>query len=132
MLIRDHINLTGSSPLVGARFIDMSMAYSTRLRDLARSVDPGLPQGVYVQFPGPQFETPADVRMAGALGGDLVGMSTTIETIAARELGAEILGISLVTNLAAGISPEPLSHHDVLEAGREAAPRLRRLLGGIA
>ena len=132
VLIRDHINLTGNSPLVGARFIDMSMAYSTRLRDLARSVDPGLPEGVYVQFPGPQFETPAEVRMAGALGGDLVGMSTTIETIAARELGAEVLGISLVTNLAAGISPEPLSHDDVLEAGREAAPRLRRLLGGIA
>jgi purine-nucleoside phosphorylase len=132
VLIRDHINLTGSSPLVGARFIDMSMAYSTRLRDLARSVDPGLREGVYVQFPGPQFETPAEVRMAGALGGDLVGMSTTIETIAARELDAEVLGISLVTNLAAGISPEPLSHDEVLEAGREAAPRLRRLLGGIA
>ncbi len=132
VLIRDHINLTGSSPLVGARFIDMSMAYSARLRDLARSVNPGMPEGVYVQFPGPQFETPAEVRMAAALGGDLVGMSTTIETIAARELGAEVLGISLVTNLAAGISPEPLSHEDVLDAGREAAPRLRHLLGGIA
>jgi purine-nucleoside phosphorylase len=131
VLIRDHINLTGSSPLVGARFIDMSMAYSARLRDLARSVAPGMPEGVYVQFPGPQFETPAEVRMAVALGGDLVGMSTTLETIAARELGAEVLGISLVTNLAAGISPEPLSHDDVLEAGREAAPRLRQLLGGI-
>jgi purine-nucleoside phosphorylase len=132
VLIRDHINLTGSSPLVGARFIDMSMAYSARLRDLARSVAPGMPEGVYVQFPGPQFETPAEVRMAAALGGDLVGMSTTLETIAARELGAEVLGISLVTNLAAGISPEPLSHEDVLEAGREAAPRLRQLLGRIA
>jgi purine-nucleoside phosphorylase len=132
VLIRDHINLTDSSPLTGARFIDMSMAYSTRLRDLARAVDPGLPEGVYVQFRGPQFETPAEVRMAGALGGDLVGMSTTLETIAARELGAEVLGISLVTNLAAGISAEPLSHEEVLEAGREAAPRLRRLLAGIA
>jgi purine-nucleoside phosphorylase len=108
------------------------MAYSARLRDLARSVAPGLPEGVYVQFPGPQFETPAEVRMAAALGGDLVGMSTTIETIAARELGAEVLGISLVTNLAAGISPDSLSHEEVLEAGREAAPRLRQLLGGIA
>jgi purine-nucleoside phosphorylase len=132
VLIRDYINLTGSSPLMGARFIDMSMPYSARLRDLARSVDPDLPEGIYVQFRGPQFETPAEVRMAGVLGGDLVGMSTTIETIAARELGAEVLGISLVTNLAAGISPQPLSHEEVLEAGREAAPRLRRLLGGIA
>jgi purine-nucleoside phosphorylase len=132
VLIRDYINLTGMSPLVGARFIDMSMAYSARLRDLARSVDSALPEGVYVQFRGPQFETPAEVRMAGALGGDLVGMSTTLETIAARELGAEVLGFSLVTNLAAGISSEPLSHDEVLAAGREAAPRLRRLLGGIA
>jgi purine-nucleoside phosphorylase len=132
MLIRDFINLTGTSPLMGARFIDMSMPYSARLGDLARSVDPDLPEGVYVQFRGPQFETPAEVRMAGVLGGDLVGMSTTLETIAARELGAEVLGISLVTNLAAGISPHPLSHEEVLEAGREAAPRLRRLLGGIA
>jgi purine-nucleoside phosphorylase len=110
----------------------MSMPYSARLRDLARSVDPDLPEGVYVQFRGPQFETPAEVRMAGTLGGDLVGMSTTLETIAARELGAEVLGISLVTNLAAGISPQPLSHQEVLEAGREAAARLRRLLAGIA
>jgi purine-nucleoside phosphorylase len=132
VLIRDHINLTGTTPLTGARFIDLSMAYAARLRDLARSVDPGLPEGVYVQFGGPQFETPAEVRMAGVLGGDLVGMSTTLETIAAREMGAEVLGISLVTNLAAGISPQPLSHEEVLEAGREAAPRLRRLLAGIA
>lgn len=132
VLLRDYINLTGESPLRGARFIDMSTPYSTRLRDLARAVDPGLPEGVYVQFRGPQFETPAEVRMAGVLGGDLVGMSTTLETIAARELGAEVLGISLVTNLAAGISPTPLSHDEVLEAGREAAPRLRRLLAGIA
>ena len=132
VLIRDHINLTGTTPLLGARFIDLSAAYSARLRDLARSVDPGLAEGVYVQFRGPQFETPAEVRMAGVLGGDLVGMSTTLETIAARELGAEVLGISLITNLAAGISAEPLSHEDVLKAGQEAAPRLRRLLTGIA
>jgi purine-nucleoside phosphorylase len=131
VLIRDYINLTGSSPLIGARFIDMSMPFSARLRDLARSVEPDLPEGVYVQFRGPQFESPAEVRMAGVFGGDLVGMSTTLETIAARELGAEVLGISLVTNLAAGISPTPLSHEEVLEAGREAAPRLRRLLAGI-
>jgi purine-nucleoside phosphorylase len=132
VLIRDYINLTGTSPLLGARFIDMSEPYSRRLRDLARAVDPGLPEGVYVQFRGPQFETAAEVQMAGVLGGNLVGMSTTLETIAARELGAEVLGISLVTNLAAGISPLPLSHEEVLEAGREAAPRLRQLLAGIA
>jgi purine-nucleoside phosphorylase len=132
VLIRDYINLTGTSPLLGARFIDMSEPYSRRLRDLARSVERDLPEGVYVQFRGPQFETPSEVRMAGVLGGDLVGMSTTLETIAARELGAEVLGISLVTNLAAGISPTPLSHEEVLEAGREAAPRLRQLLTGIA
>jgi purine-nucleoside phosphorylase len=87
---------------------------------------------VYVQFGGPQFETPAEVRMAGVLGGDLVGMSTALETIAAREAGLEVLGISLVTNLAAGISAEPLNHAEVLQAGREAAPRLRQLLAGIA
>jgi purine-nucleoside phosphorylase len=132
VLIRDHINLTGSTPLLGPRFIDLSVAYSARLRDLARTVDPDLPEGVYVQFRGPQFETPAEVRMARLLGGDLVGMSTTLETIAARELGAEVLGISLITNLAAGISAEPLSHEEVLVTGQQAAPRLQRLLSGIA
>ncbi len=132
VLISDHINLTAATPLIGATFIDLTEAYSHRLRDLARTVDPDLPEGVYVQFRGPQFETPAEVRMAGILGGDLVGMSTTLETIAARERGLEVLGISLVTNLAAGISAEHLNHTEVLEAGREAAPRLRRLLAGIA
>ncbi len=132
VLIRDHINLTAVTPLVGATFIDMTEAYSARLRDLAREVQPSLPEGVYVQFHGPSFETPAEVTMAGILGGDLVGMSTTLETIAAREAGLEVLGISLVTNLAAGISPTPLHHEEVLEAGAEAAPRLRILLAGIA
>ena len=132
VLIADHINLTGASPLRGATFVDLSEAYSGDLRQLARIVDPELPEGVYVQFGGPQFETPAEVRMAGILGGDLVGMSTAIETIAAREAGLRVLGISLVTNLAAGISPEPLNHQEVLEAGRAAAPRLRTLLAGIA
>jgi purine-nucleoside phosphorylase len=132
VLIADHINLTGASPLVGATFVDLSEAYAGELRQLARTVDPDLPQGVYVQFGGPQFETPAEVRMAGILGGDLVGMSTAIETIAAREAGLRVLGISLVTNLAAGISPEPLNHQEVLDAGRAAAPRLRSLLAGIA
>jgi purine-nucleoside phosphorylase len=85
-----------------------------------------------VQFHGPQFETPAEVKMAGIIGGDLVGMSTALEAIAARQVGLEVLGISLVTNLAAGISPTPLNHEEVLEAGRKAAPRLRTLLAGIA
>jgi purine-nucleoside phosphorylase len=132
VLIRDHINLTGTTPLAGPTFIDLSEAYASRLRDLARSIQPELPEGVYVQFHGPQFETPAEVRMAAILGGDLVGMSTALEAIAAREAGMEVLGISLVTNLAAGISPTPLNHEEVLEAGREAAPRLRRLLTRIA
>lgn len=131
VLLRDHINLTGDTPLRGATFIDLSEAYSRRLRDLARQVDPDLPEGVYVQFRGPQYETPAEVRMAGIVGGDLVGMSTTLETIAARAVGLEVLGISLVTNLASGVGAEPLSHADVIEAGRAAAPRLKALLRGL-
>ncbi|GAB3624134.1 purine-nucleoside phosphorylase [Mariniluteicoccus endophyticus] len=132
VLISDHINLTADTPLRGAAFIDMSEAYSSRLRDLARQVTPDLPEGVYVQFRGPQYETPAEVRMAKVLGGDLVGMSTTLETIAAREAGLEVLGISLATNLAAGISPTPLDHAEVIQAGKDAAPKLRALLRGLA
>jgi purine-nucleoside phosphorylase len=132
VLIADHINLTGQSPLRGATFIDLTEVYSGRLRALARQVAPDLPEGVYVQFRGPQYETPAEVRMAGILGGDLVGMSTTLEAIAAREAGMEVLGISLVTNAAAGISPEPLSHREVIQAGLDAEPRLRALLAGLA
>ncbi|WP_392507229.1 purine-nucleoside phosphorylase [Naumannella halotolerans] len=132
VLIADHINLTGASPLAGATFIDLTDAYSRRLRELAREVDPALPEGVYVQFRGPQYETPAEVRMAKVLGGDLVGMSTALETIAAREAGMEVLGISLATNLAAGISPTPLDHAEVIEAGQAAAPKLRSLLRGLA
>jgi purine-nucleoside phosphorylase len=131
VLIADHINLTGATPLRGATFIDLTEAYSRRLRDLAREVDPGLHEGVYVQFHGPAYETPAEVRVAGILGGDLVGMSTTLETVAAREAGLEVLGISLVTNLAAGISATPLSHAEVIEAGQQAAPQLRALLAGL-
>ncbi|MCW5951030.1 MAG: purine-nucleoside phosphorylase, partial [Propionibacteriaceae bacterium] len=131
VLIRDHINLTGATPLEGATFIDLTEAYSLRLRELAREVDPTLDEGVYVQFRGPQYETPAEVKMAGILGGDLVGMSTTLETIAAREAGLEVLGISLVTNLGAGISAEPLDHAEVIAAGKAAEPRLRALLAGL-
>lgn len=132
VLIRDHINLTGASPLEGATFVDLTDLYSQRLRDLARSIDPTLPEGVYVQFRGPHYETPAEVRMASILGGDLVGMSTTLEAIAARQVGMEILGLSLMTNLAAGISPTPLSHEEVIQAGQDAAPRIAKLLADIA
>ncbi|HWJ09614.1 MAG TPA: purine-nucleoside phosphorylase [Nocardioides sp.] len=131
VLISDHINLTGQSPIVGATFVDLTDLYSARLRDLCREVEPTLDEGVYVQFTGPHYETPAEVRMAGILGGHLVGMSTTLEAIAAREAGMEILGISLVTNLAAGLSGEPLDHAEVLEAGRQAATRMGALLGEV-
>lgn len=131
VVLKDHINLTGDTPLRGATFIDLSEAYSPRLRDLAHGVDAALPEGVYVQFRGPQYETPAEVKMAGILGGDLVGMSTTLETIAAREAGLEVLGLSLVTNAAAGMSETNLDHAEVLQAGRDAGPRLAALLGGI-
>ena len=132
VLISDHLNLTGATPLTGATFIDLTDVYAARLRALARTVEPDLPEGVYVQFQGPQYETPAEVKMAGILGGDLVGMSTALEAIAAREAGMEVLGISLVTNLAAGISPTPLDHQEVIDAGRAAEPHLRSLLSGLA
>ena len=131
VLISDHINLTATSPLEGATFVDLTDLYSPRLRDLARTVDPTLAEGVYAQFPGPHYETPAEVRYAKTIGADLVGMSTALEAIAARHAGMEVFGISLVTNLAAGISPQPLSHHEVLEAGTEAGPRISRLLAGF-
>ena len=131
VLIRDHLNLTAASPVEGANFVDLTDLYSTRLRELAREVDPGLDEGVYVQFRGPHYETPAEVQMARILGGDLVGMSTALEAIAARQSGLEVLGISLVTNLAAGVGDQPLSHEDVLEAGQAAAGRCGRLLAAI-
>ena len=131
VLIRDHINLTAASPIEGANFVDLTDLYSPRLRDLALGVDPDLDQGIYVQFRGPQYETPAEVRMAKILGGDLVGMSTALEAIAARQSGMEVLGISLVTNLAAGMGDQPLAHDEVIQAGEEAAERCGRLLGAI-
>ncbi|WP_258723941.1 purine-nucleoside phosphorylase [Cellulomonas sp. NS3] len=131
VLIRDHLNLTATSPLEGATFVDLTDLYSSRLRDVARTVDPSLDEGVYVQFRGPHYETPAEVAMAGRLGGDLVGMSTTIEAIAAHHAGLEVLGLSLVTNLAAGISATPLSHAEVLEAGQAAGPRISALLAQV-
>jgi purine-nucleoside phosphorylase len=139
VLISDHVNLTGRSPLTGplppapfaSRFVDLTDLYSARLRALARTVDPDLPDGVYVGFHGPHFETPAEIRMAGTIGGDLVGMSTVLEAIAARHVGMEVLGISLATNLAAGISDVPIDGADVLAAGDAAAERIGRLLLAI-
>jgi purine-nucleoside phosphorylase len=131
VLIRDHINLVSQSPIEGANFVDLTDVYTPRLRDLAREVDPDLDEGVYVQFRGPHYETPAEVQMAKVLGGDLVGMSTSLEAIAARQSGMEVLGISIVTNPAAGISKTPLDHAEVLEAGRAAADRCGRLLAAV-
>jgi purine-nucleoside phosphorylase len=131
VLIADHINLTATSPIEGATFVDLTDLYSSRLRALCREVDPSLDEGVYVQFPGPHYETPAEIAMVRAIGGTLVGMSTTLEAIAAREAGMEVLGISLVTNLAAGISGESLNHEEVLGAGRTAAARMGGLLAEV-
>jgi len=131
VLISDHINLTADSPLEGATFIDLTDLYSKRLRDLARTVDSTLDEGVYVQFRGPHYETPAEVQMAKTIGGHLVGMSTALEAIAAREAGMEILGFSLMTNLAAGIQKTPLNHEEVLQAGRDAEVRISALLAAI-
>jgi len=131
VLISDHINLTAATPLEGATFIDLTNLYSLRLRDLARTIDPGLDEGVYCQFTGPQYETPAEVRMAKAIGGHMVGMSTALEAIAARQSGMEILGFTLVTNMAAGIQTTPLSHEEVMEAGHAAGPVISSLLARV-
>jgi purine-nucleoside phosphorylase len=131
VLISDHLNLTARSPLVGAQFVDLVDAYSPRLRALARDVDPSLAEGVYAGLPGPHYETPAEIRMLRTLGADMVGMSTVHETIAARAAGAEVLGVSLVTNLAAGMTGEPLNHAEVLEAGRQSATRMGSLLSEV-
>ncbi len=131
VLISDHINLTATSPIIGANFVDLTDLYSPRLRALCKEVDATLEEGVYVQFPGPHYETPAEINMVRVMGGDLVGMSTVLEAIAAREAGAEVLGISLVTNLAAGLTGEPLNHEEVLQAGRDSATRMGALLAQV-
>ena len=128
VLISDHLNLTARSPLVGATFVDLTDLYATRLRALAREIDPSLAEGVYAALPGPHFETPAEIRMLRTLGADLVGMSTALEAIAARAAGLEVFGLSMVTNAAAGITGEALDHLEVLEAGRAAAGRLGQFL----
>lgn len=128
VLISDHLNLTAASPLVGARFVDLTDLYSPRLRGIAKEIDSSLEEGVYAGLPGPHFETPAEIRMLRTMGADLVGMSTVLEAIAARAAGAEVFGLSLVTNLAAGITGEPLNHIEVLEAGKAAATEMGELL----
>lgn len=131
VLLRDHLNLTGATPLRGATFVDLTEAYSPRLRAVAHEVDPSLPEGVYAQMHGPAYETPAEVAMVGVLGGQLVGMSTALETIAARAAGLEVLGLSLVTNHAAGTTGEALDHEEVLQTGRDSAERCGRLLADV-
>jgi purine-nucleoside phosphorylase len=139
VLIRDHLNLMGASPLSGpappagyrGRFLDLTELYPAKLRDLAREVDPTLTEGVYAAGAGPQYETPAEVAMLRRMGADLAGGSTALEAIAAHHLGASVLGISLVTNMAAGVSPTPLDHDEVLAAGAAAAPYLAQLLAGV-
>ncbi len=127
VLISDHLNLTAVSPIEGANFVDLTDLYASRLRDIARSVEPGLQQGVYVQLPGPHYETPAEIHYLRTIGGQIVGMSTALEAIAAREAGMQVLGFSLITNPAAGMG-DPLSHAEVLAEGRAAEPRLADLL----
>jgi purine-nucleoside phosphorylase len=127
VLISDHLNMTATSPLVGA----LTDLYSPRLRALAKEIDPSLVEGVYAGLPGPHFETPAEIRMLRTMGADLVGMSTVLEAIAARAAGVEVFGLSLVTNLAAGVTGEPLNHEEVLEAGRASATRMGSLLKSL-
>jgi purine-nucleoside phosphorylase len=139
VLVRDHLNLTGRSPLAGeappdgypSRFTDLTDLYSPRLRALAREADPSLAEGVYAAMPGPHYETPAEIRMLRSLGADLVGMSTALEAIAARHLGAEVLAISLVTNPAAGLAAHGLDHAEVVAAGQAAAGRMGALLAQV-
>lgn len=138
VLISDHLNLTGRSPLTGqlpeqapSRFTDLTDLYSRRLRALARELDLSLAEGVYAGLPGPHFETPAEIRMLRTAGADLVGMSTVMEAIAARHLGAEVLGISMVSNPAAGLTDEPIDHQAVLAATGASATRVGALLSDL-
>ena len=131
VLVRDHINLTAQTALVGPEFVDLTDLYSARLRTLAKAVDPTLAEGVYAQFHGPQYETPAEIRMARTLGADLVGMSTAVEAVAAKAAGLEVLCLSLVTNMAAGITGAPITHEEVLAAGKAAEHALGELLHAV-
>ena len=136
VLLSDHLNLTGRTPLTGAAFVDLVDAYSPRLRAAAAGALEAAtgrrpPEGVYAATPGPQYETPAEIRMLRALGADLVGMSTVPEVIAARALGLEVVAASLVTNLAAGVTGQPLDHAEVLAAGAAGTPRLTAALRAL-
>ncbi|MEU7741632.1 purine-nucleoside phosphorylase [Nonomuraea sp. NPDC049158] len=131
VLISDHINMTGANPITGTTFIDLTEVYSRRLRALVQEVDPTIAEGVYVAFRGPTYETPAEIRMLRTLGGDMIGMSTVLEAIAAREAGLEVLGVSLVTNPGAGLADAPLDHEEVLQVGRATAARMGTLLAKI-
>ena len=141
MLIEDHINLTGRNPLVGPvvegdlRFPDMTEPYDVAFRDaameVARREEIRLGRGVYCAVLGPSYETAAEIRMLAKLGADAVGMSTVHEVITARASGIRVLGISLISNLAAGLSTEPLHHDEVVAAGAEARPRFEKLVRGV-
>ena len=139
VVISDHLNLTGANPMTGAdppkgfpaRFCDLTDLYSPRLRAAAWDAVPGLAEGVYAGMLGGSYETPAEIKMLQTLGADLVGMSTVLEAIAARHLGAEVFGVSLVTNLAAGLSVEALDHEEVLATGRASVERLVELLRAV-
>ena len=142
MVMDDHINLMGSNPLVGAnderfgpRFPDMSEVYSARLRQLTASVAARqhleLAHGVYVGLHGPSYETPAEIRYLRTIGGDAVGMSTVPEAIVARHMQIEVLGISCITNMAAGVLPQPLVHDEVMEVARRVRVRFGALLEGV-
>ncbi len=138
MMLSDHLNLTCASPLVGAEFVDMSEAYDgawrEAFREAAKSLGMPLHEGVYAGLRGPQFETPAEIRMLRTMGADAVGMSTVLETIQARALGLPVVAFSCLTNWAAGISQTPLNHKEVLETGKQAAGvmtgLLKRVIGG--
>ncbi|HMD32683.1 MAG TPA: purine-nucleoside phosphorylase [Candidatus Acidoferrales bacterium] len=142
VLIRDHLNCQGTNPLIGhndarfgLRFPDMTQAYSSRLRRIAREEGKRqgitLPDGVYAAVTGPSFETPAEIRALRTLGADLVGMSTAPEVIVARQMGIEVLGISCVTNLAAGILDQPITHEEVLETGARVRGQFAALVGAL-
>ncbi len=135
MMLSDHLNLTGSSPLSGADFVDLSVAYDAEWRAEFRAAAQasGMPlhEGIYAGLRGPQYETPAEIRMLRALGADAVGMSTVLETIQARSLGLRVAAFSCLTNWAAGITPETLDHHEVLEVGKQSAAAMINLLTNV-
>src|SRR5712691_7701421 len=142
MVIDDHLNLTGLNPLVGenderfgARFPDMTEVYSSRLRGIAdraaRAIGLTLPHGIYAALMGPSYETPAEIRYLRTIGADAVGMSTVPEAIVARHMGMEVLGISCITNMAAGVLPQPLDHSEVMDTARRVRGQFIALLEGI-